>query len=634
MSDKAVKAKLVVICLTSLGVLVLAHTFWDHPVGMLSLLAALPPLLFTYYAYRLYRVRLEEGQHCMRQIMDLHVSTVEALALAIEAKDQTACDHSQRVQAYAVGLAQALGLEPEQVQAIREAAILHDIGKLAVPEHILRKPGVLTPQELDKISVHPLVGYQILSTINSQHSVAEIVLCHHERWDGAGYPNLLRAGQIPIGARILALADCFEALTARRHHRKARSLEEATAHILAERGKAFDPAVVDAFFGVVDELRRAGDAAVTRAHRRWSHADSCEVVRRQSAAAREEAAPPSVYQAISAANQEISDLYDLAQAVGTTLGLNETLGLVAGKVLQMLPSSAIAVYLVEGSELVPRYVQGVDESLLRGLRITPGDGVSGWVAANRQPVLNAAADLELVAGGGGGHTYLQSVLAVPLVAGEQLIGVLSLYDLKPNRFEVDSLRLLELVSRKIALALRNSILFEQAHQESLTDPLTGLPNSRFLFMRLDQEIARARRQGASLTVLAMDLDNFKPVNDTLGHQAGDRVLSQISQLLRSCLREYDFVARTGGDEFVALLIDIDPESVRRKIEQIRQAVSEYRLDGKEAPPAPLGISIGCAAYGPDGQDTDALLAAADAAMYRAKGQSKQAAGVFAGQVGV
>ena len=612
-------------CFFAAAIIAWMLAIYIRRLGLTAFILALPPLALIYYTYRLYLGRVEDGQRHIKQIQEMHLSTVEALARAIEARDQAACEHIQRVQAYAVCLAQALQLGEGPIQAIKEAALLHDIGKLGVPEYILKKPGSLTPQEFDRISIHPLIGYQILSTINFQYPVAEIVLCHHERWDGTGYPNRMKAEQIPIGARVLAVADCFEVLTVGRHYRKALSPEEAIAHILSERGRAFDPKMVDVFYSVVDSLQRAGDAAMAQALEKWSRAGSGGGAPAQTAPAARAALPRSAYETIGAVNQELSAVYDLAQVVGTTLRLNETLRLVATKLHQMVPSSTVAFFLLEHEELVFRCAQGVEESSFHGQRFAIGQGILGWVAAHRQSVLNADAELDRAARSeADARTRLRSVLAVPLIADEQFIGVVALYDLQPNRFDEDSLRLMEGVSGKIAAALRNSILFEQTHQEALTDPVTGLPNSRFLFMRLDQEISRASRQGASLTVLVMDLDHFKQINDTMGHLIGDKVLIQVGQVLRSFLREYDFLARTGGDEFAALLIDMDPESVRHKVGRIEQAIADFKIDGKGAPPVPLGISIGCATYGVDGGGADALLTTADAAMYRIKNERKQA----------
>ncbi|MBI3656569.1 MAG: diguanylate cyclase [Acidobacteria bacterium] len=593
--------------------------------GLFTFVVALPPLILVYYSYRLYLGRIADGQHHLKEMKELHLSTIEALALAIEAKDPTACTHSQRVKAYAVGLANAMKLEEAEVKAIEEAALLHDIGKLAVPDHILCKPGLLTPKEFERIRMHPVVGYEILAMIKFNSPVAEIVLHHHERWDGTGYPHHLRGDQIPVGARILAIADSFEALTAARHHRKAYSPEEAAAHILSQSGKAFEPGLTSLFCSIAAALRADADAAIALAGERRLKLDTDENRTSPVEPENYEAPTMTAYKAIGAANRDIATLYELAQVLGTTLRLNETLSIVALKINQMLPSSTFAIYLMENEELVPRLVEGVDEQMFHGLRIPYGQGISGRAAAHKEVTLNGDPKLEFsFKGKHHSVTYLQSAIAVPLIVDDKVIGVLSLYDLKPNRFGEDCLRLMDNISNKIAVALTNSLIYEQTHEDALTDPVTGLPNSRFLFMRMDQEISRAHRNNTALTVLAMDLDNFKQINDTRGHLMGDKVLFRMSQLLRSALREYDFVARTGGDEFVALIIDASEETVKRKIAGIQAEVAAFQIDSASPTEFSLGISIGYSCFGRDGYDTDTLLTAADASMYRIKNERKHA----------
>ena len=155
---------------------------------------------------------------------ELHLATIEALALAIDAKDQTSQTHIRRVQLYATSVARALGMSENEVQGVKTAALLHDIGKLAVPEHILSKPGPLTPEEFQKIRAHPKVGADIVSSVPFPYPVAPLILSHHERWDGKGYPSGLKGDEIPLGARILSVVDYFDALMAERPYHKAMSL--------------------------------------------------------------------------------------------------------------------------------------------------------------------------------------------------------------------------------------------------------------------------------------------------------------------------------------------------------------------------------------------------------------------------
>src|SRR2546426_3938461 len=197
-----------------------------------------------YRPYRLYRGKLESEKKHAEQVSNLHLRTIEALALAIEAKDQTTGEHLQRVRIYAMELARELGLTEDETEALRAASVLHDIGKLAVPEHIISKPGKLTPDEFEKMKIHPIVGAEILEQVDFPYPVVPVVRAHHEKWDGSGYPFGLKGDAIPIGARILAAVDCLDALASDRQYRRALPLDEAMDVVRGEAGKSYDPKVV------------------------------------------------------------------------------------------------------------------------------------------------------------------------------------------------------------------------------------------------------------------------------------------------------------------------------------------------------------------------------------------------------
>ena len=179
-------------------------------------LLVLPVVYLIYRSYRLYLGKLEDEKRHVEEMANLHLRTIEALALAIEAKDHTTHDHLQRVRVYAVEVAKELNLVPDDMEAVHAAALLHDIGKLAVPEHIISKPGRLTPEEFEKMKIHPLVGAEILERVRFPYPVVPIVRAHHEKWDGSGYPLGLKGEQIPIGARILSAVDFLDALASDR----------------------------------------------------------------------------------------------------------------------------------------------------------------------------------------------------------------------------------------------------------------------------------------------------------------------------------------------------------------------------------------------------------------------------------
>src|SRR5688572_9325574 len=225
---------------------------WGVPaisVGAAGLVAAAGLRLRADHAKALAGARRE-----VDDVKALHMAAIEALALAIDAKDQTSHAHIRRVQLYAGHLAAEMGLPELEVQGVRTAALLHDIGKLAVPEHILSKPGPLTPEEFQKIRAHPKIGAEIIARVPFPYPVAPLILCHHERWDGKGYPAGLHGRQIPLGARVLSVVDYFDALTTDRPYHRAMAREAAVELLKQEAGRALDPEIVDRFLARLPDL--------------------------------------------------------------------------------------------------------------------------------------------------------------------------------------------------------------------------------------------------------------------------------------------------------------------------------------------------------------------------------------------
>src|SRR5215468_3254051 len=220
-------------------------TWLNKIVEWQTSLLILPAVYLIYRSYRLYLARLEDEKGHVEEMANLHMRTIEALALAIEAKDHTTHDHLQRVRVYAVEVAKELRVSPEEMEALQAAALLHDIGKLAVPEHIISKPGRLTPEEFEKMKIHPVVGAEILERVRFPYPVVPIVRAHHEKYDGSGYPFGLKGDEIPIGARILSAVDFLDALASDRQYRRAMKLEEVMERLKMESGRSFDPRVVN-----------------------------------------------------------------------------------------------------------------------------------------------------------------------------------------------------------------------------------------------------------------------------------------------------------------------------------------------------------------------------------------------------
>ena len=344
----------------------------NRTAGWETSLLVLPLIYWVYRSYRLYLGRLEaekdrveiEKRH-VEQIASLNMRTIEALALAIEAKDHTTHTHLQRVRTYAIEIARELSLDEGEIEALRAAALLHDIGKLAVPEQIISKPGKLTPEEFEKMKVHPIVGAEILERVAFPYPVAPIVRSHHERWDGTGYPEGLSGEDIPIGARILAAVDCLDALASHRQYRPALPLKEAMAKVREKSGTWFDPRVVKILERRYIELERLAQMSEDTIGTKGL-SKAIRVERGAAPAAGFERTEPTnggvenadFLTSIASARQEAQTMFELSQDLGVSLSLSETLSVLSMRLRQMIPFDSIAVFVNRNGWLLPELVSG------------------------------------------------------------------------------------------------------------------------------------------------------------------------------------------------------------------------------------------------------------------------------------
>jgi diguanylate cyclase (GGDEF)-like protein/putative nucleotidyltransferase with HDIG domain len=590
---------------------------------------AAAPLILTYRTYKVYLGRIDDEQRHVREMADLHLATIEALALAIDAKDQTSQSHIRRVQLYAAALARALGMSENDIQGVKTAALLHDIGKLAVPEHILSKPGPLTPEEFQKIRAHPKVGADIISAVPFPYPVSPLILSHHERWDGKGYPAGLKGEDIPLGARILSVVDYFDALMAERPYHKAMGYDAAIGLLQQEAGKGLDPKVVDKFIELLPALQVEAAALEQTMRRTSAPEDHGQAVGRPATGLTPEPTKKNVFDDIALAHREIYALYEIAQAMGTSLGVSDTMALISAKLSNLVPFSCAALFLYdEDTETLRcRFATGTDAEIIQQIAVHNGEGLTGWVARNRRALVNArpSADLE-AAGLSQLHTNLQSALVCPLLFNERFIGTLSVYHVDGAFYRDDHRRLLDRVSEQAAAVINNSMLFEQTKEDSLTDPLTGLPNTRFLFMHLTRELARAERLKSEVSLLVMDLDNFKSINDSHGHHVGDRALCEVARVLRTAIRPYDICVRYAGDEFMVVLSGCSVDEAEQKRAELQRGIDEVFFEARPGKRVQLGISVGAAVFPHDAESYESLLATADSRMYQDKSRRKRPAG--------
>jgi diguanylate cyclase (GGDEF)-like protein/putative nucleotidyltransferase with HDIG domain len=581
-------------------------------------------IAIAYAARKLLLGRISVKAREAEEMGRLHLATAEALATAIDAKDQTTHCHVRRVQLYAMKMGEVFGLSEADIAALKVGALLHDIGKLAVPAHILNKPGRLTPAEFDKMKIHTTVGAQILGRVDFPYPVVPIVRHHHEQWDGKGYPDGLIGEQIPLTARIFSVVDCFDSLREDRPFRPGMTRDEAIALLRRGSGTHFDPKVVEQFIKHSPWFEAQITAQGLQPHspeKEWCA--PLKLARVDLGQTRERGCYVA-YDQIKNAHREAYALYEIARKLGSSLELKETLAILVDKVGHLVPFDTCAVYLYDESKgyATAAHVAGQHAEALRSRCIAPGEGVTGFALANRRPVNQLHPSLDFVGAGLPPAVQYVSMASLPLFRGDCLIGALSIYSTSLPEYTDDHLRLLETVTSLASDALANAMQHAEAESNALTDPLTGLPNPRYMSLRFEQEAARARRTGRPFQVVMLDLDDFKLVNDTYGHKVGDKMLRETARIIQEQLREYDFLARYAGDEFVAIVQELVGPQVEELRGRIEDAVFNFAMHVRGDSHARVGISVGSATFGVDGDTLDQLLITADQAMYRVKSGHK------------
>ena len=582
--------------------------------------------LLSLITYRTYRGKVEASNRRIEKLTKLHLATIESLTMAIDAKDSLARGHIQRVRVLAEGLARAIGYPEDQMEGLKAAALLHDIGKLAVPEYILNKPGKLSTAEYSKVMVHPVVGADILSNVEFPYEVVPIVKHHHEKFDGTGYPSGLKGKEIPLGARILTIVDCYDALTTSRPYRPRHTREQALEVMRRESGRMFDPVMLEKFLETIDSLEDRLPALISRPVTLLG----VEPVATDRLVEQSFGPPPrtraeKALRDIAEAQREVLSLYEIAQTLGSTLKLSEILPIVATKLENIANFTTLIIYLAEGDRLRAAYVLGRNSDVLKGIEMAIGEGGTGWVGEHRQVLIGGSPLADLERPLGQEATTYRSTAIFPLLQEEGLVGALALYSEEDCAYSADELRLLEMISSHAAMAIHNALVFEMTRESALTDNLTGLPNSRYMYSFFDQERSRAERHGYPLVLMMMDLDGFKKINDTFGHHVGDEILRRVAQVARIHLRTGDTLIRYAGDEFVAVLHRATPEMILDLKERLQAAVDGFAHEVRPGRIARVGISIGHAIYGQDGMAIDELMEVADQRMYEDKFVRKRGA---------
>ncbi|HKS39761.1 MAG TPA: HD domain-containing phosphohydrolase [Blastocatellia bacterium] len=414
----------------------------QHDFVMIAVVGG-PVFLALYFGQRQYR----DSVHKRITILEkAHRETIEALAVAINAKDEVTHEHVLRVQIYAAGVARILGCTELEIEALKSGALLHDIGKIAVPDYILNKPGKLTAAEFEKMKLHTIAGAQILSRVEFPYPIVPVVRHHHERWDGKGYPDGLAGETIPLTARILSVVDCFDAVREDRQYRKGLTREEAISLIMEGSGTQYDPRVVGTFIAHLPEY----EAEIQANRDTPPPSFGIEPTEQLSESAR--LVPPAAGLAEEAKSEpsrvghdEVKALCDLAQVVIGARGQDEVLAAFAEKLEAVVPFDTCAITLIapESGDTVVAYAAGQNAALLKGRRIAMGEGVTGWVIANRKPFCNTDPKLDFPSNLAIQFDAYRTLAAFPMIRNKQRFGAVTLYSSTLSVYSADQQRLME-----------------------------------------------------------------------------------------------------------------------------------------------------------------------------------------------
>jgi len=557
----------------------------------------LPLLLISYLTLKTALGRVEDANRHLAELNRLYLSTIETLAMAIDAKDQITHGHIRRVQKFAVGLAKAMGVtEVAQLRAVEAAALLHDMGKLAVPEYILNKPGPLTPAEFEKMKLHASVGADILSAIEFPYPVVPIVRHHHESWNGSGYPDGLKGSDIPIGARILSVVDCFDALTSDRPYRPRLSDADALRILSERRGTMYDPLVVDTFARVYRDIApseqdeasvgEGGLSAITRgalSHFDGGIEDTCRL------------------DDISASTEEMLLLYELARSLSGRLDVADAADIISKHLRRLVPATTCVFFLydTQADDLVAAHAAGENASHFSEIRIEMGQRLSGWVAANRQTIVNSDPMLDLGEVARALRPPLRSCLSTPLIAGKDLVGVLTVYSTHRDAFSEDHRRIVEVVARQVSETVKHAVTFRREQTEKLRDELTGLPNRQHLERFVASELSASG--GLPCSILLLEVRHRVP---------GHNVIAQSAASIRAGLRGADLLFRYDDDRFVALLTQTDAQTADALGRRVATELAKTRL-GDEALTDVAGVRLGRATAPDDGSGLNDLIRIAE-----------------------
>lgn len=552
---------------------------------------------------KLNKIKILQAEKHLKDQEDLYMRTVESLALAVDAKDQTTYGHIRRVRACALGLARLCGIkDPNELMAIKTGSLLHDIGKLAVEDYILNKPGRLSKQEFEKIKIHAAAGDEILQQVRFPFPVAKYVRCHHERWDGLGYPDGLKGEEIPLGARILAVSDAFDAIRFSRPYKLSIATDEAVEILRNQAGIAYDPQLIQLFTDHIKELEQAA-ASESEDAPELSFRKYFETLNRDPSAA-----PPSpaISRDIPA---ELIQLAEFCSAVSGHLELRDILQIFARRLEGLVASSTCAFYLDNGNNQVAAvYVSGKFSELLQGHTMELGKGISGWAAAHRRSMINTGPALDFQ-GLAGDFSSFEDALVVPIIHKEESLGTISLYAEKPLSYGPYDLSILQTLAGILALLISELKSHDDAALADIIDPATQLHRISYLSAVGPQLISFAGKNRSPISLIYIEIRNLGQIVRLFGGNLGNSVLRKAADCIKPELRETDILVRYGHQGFVAFLPGVREEQALRCVQRLKQQIrNEVLTSGNQS--FSVDCKAGVSSYPEDGTTIFALLQSA------------------------
>jgi len=531
---------------------------------------AVAPIIGIVWGWnKLNTIHMMEAEKHLKEQEQLYIRTVESLALAVDAKDQTTYGHIRRVRVYAMGLAKLCGIkDPNELKAIETGSLLHDIGKLAIDDYILNKPGRLSKQEFEKIKIHAAAGDEILQHVQFPFPAAKLVRYHHERWDGLGYPDGLKGEEIPLGARILAVADAFDAIRFSRPYKLAIPMEEALELLRAQSGTIYAPALIKLFVENVEELEKA---AVLEASNLTepSFRKYFESVNRSLSAA-DDSAPALLY-----SKDVPADLILLAEFCNTIKGhldIEDVFPLFAGRMKRMLPFTTCAFYLKDSSDsLRAAYASGLFSEQVQRNILSIGKGISGWVAAYKRPMINAGPALDCVDPQGDLGSF-RDALGVPIIYEDETLGTISLYARDAATYSQQELDILQAIASLLGPLISESAKFEIPSAEKILDPTTRLHRVSYLTTVSPQMIAFAEKNKAPVSLIYLEVRNLSQIIRIYGSNSANLVLKRIADCIKPELRATDILVRFGHQGFVAFLPGVRDEQAMHCAQRLKNQI--------------------------------------------------------------